>query len=671
MPNFEVDDLISAPRTAGLALSPDGSRLVTTVAVPDAEGKKYVSSLWEIDPAGESGARRLTRSAAGESSPVFLPDGSLLFTSARPDPEAKASGDEPDSQLWLLPAGGGEAQLVATAPAGIRAIAVAADAGTIAVATASFPDAASPEDDAARAKSRKDAGVTAQLFEDYPIRYWDHYLGPRERRLVVADPPGPDGERVVLRDVSAGSGRSLDEVSFVMTPDGTEVISGWVVADAITERRVDLVAISTANGERRVLATLADADHDAGACSPDGRWVVCQREQHGTPEQSERVGLWLIDRTGTTEGRALAPDLDLWPQTPVWAPDSSSLFFTADERGHRPVFRLDLDGGSVTRLTAAGYHDSVCVAPDGATVYALQSTVASPPQAVALDSRAPDQQGRPLPTPGVPLEVPSRVEETEATAPDGTPIHSWLVLPAGASASAPAPMVVFFHGGPLGSWNTWHWRWNPHVLASRGYAVLLPDPALSTGYGQSFIDRGRGRWGEAPFVDVMAAVEEAAARPDIDGERVAAMGGSFGGYLANWTAGHTDRFRGIVTHASLWALEQFHGTTDMGVWWEREFGDPYADRSRYDANSPNQHVGSIRTPMLVIHGELDHRVPVSEALRLWTDLRRHGVPSRFLYFPDENHWVLKPANARLWYETVLAFLDEQLLGKEWARPSLL
>jgi dipeptidyl aminopeptidase/acylaminoacyl peptidase len=233
--------------------------------------------------------------------------------------------------------------------------------------------------------------------------------------------------------------------------------------------------------------------------------------------------------------------------------------------------------------------------------------------------------------------------------------------------------VVWIHGGPLWSWNSWQWRWNPWILAARGYAVLLPDPALSTGYGQAFVERGRGRWGDEPYTDLMAAVDAACARPDIDDSSTAAMGGSFGGYMANWVAGHTDRFRCIVTHASLWALDQFHGTTDHGIWWEREFGDPYrdVDGSRYEEHSPHRHIDRITTPMLVVHGELDHRVPVGEALRLWTDLFRHGVEAKFLYFPDENHWILKPQNARVWYETVLAFLDHHLLGKDWERPSQL
>ena len=195
-------------------------------------------------------------------------------------------------------------------------------------------------------------------------------------------------------------------------------------------------------------------------------------------------------------------------------------------------------------------------------------------------------------------------------------------------------------------------------MAARGYAVLLPDPALSTGYGQAFIARGYRDWGTRPCADIMAATEAAVARPDIDADRVAMMGGSYGGYMANWMAGHTDRFKAIVSHAGLWALDQMFGTTDDPMFWRPQFGDPLTEPEMYEANSPHRHIERIRTPMLVIHGNKDYRVPVGEALRLWWDLARHGAEAKFLYFPDENHWILTPGNARIWYETVFAFLAE-------------
>jgi dipeptidyl aminopeptidase/acylaminoacyl peptidase len=209
-------------------------------------------------------------------------------------------------------------------------------------------------------------------------------------------------------------------------------------------------------------------------------------------------------------------------------------------------------------------------------------------------------------------------------------------------------------------------------MAAHGYAVLLPDPALSTGYGRAFLARGWGRWGAEPYTDLMAVTDAAQRRPEIDGTRTAVMGGSFGGYMANWIAGHTDRFAAVVTHASLWALDQFGPTTDLPGYWLREM----TPHMRVE-HSPHRHADAITSPMLVIHGDRDFRVPIGEALRLWWDLvARHDgppetLPHRFLYFPDENHWVLRPSHARLWYATVLAFLDHHVRGAPWQTPELL
>jgi dipeptidyl aminopeptidase/acylaminoacyl peptidase len=245
------------------------------------------------------------------------------------------------------------------------------------------------------------------------------------------------------------------------------------------------------------------------------------------------------------------------------------------------------------------------------------------------------------------------------------------VLPDGASQAEPAPLLLWVHGGPIFSWNTWSWRWNPWLMAAHGYAVLLPDPALSTGYGRDFIARGHGQWGGQPYRDLMTITDTAAARPDIDEVRTAMMGGSYGGYMANWMAGHTGRFRAIVAHASLWALDQMFGTTDEPTLWRRIFGDPATAPGRYLEQSPNLHVSQISTPMLIIHGDKDYRVPVGEALRLWWDLQLGGHDAKFLYFPDENHWILSPGNVIIWYQTVLAFLAQHVLGEPWQRPELL
>jgi dipeptidyl aminopeptidase/acylaminoacyl peptidase len=688
--SFDLETFLRQPRLAGLALSPDGGRLVVGVSAVGPSGDRFRTALWAVDPGGQRPPRQLTRSAPGESGAAFAPDGSLLFVSARPDPDA-ASDDDPTPALWALPPDGGEARVVFAPPGGVQGVSVASGSGDVVATSAIHPAAGSVAEDRDTQKRRDDAKVSAQLFTDYPIRYWDAYLGPRQpARFVlpaarfevpattVAAPTDADG-------TAAGEAADVDDPPLLargaallnadgdLSPDGRTYVTGWRRSGESRERRrpddlvADLVAIDVATGDRRTL--VADGRWFASPrVSPDGRRVVCVAEDIGAPDRVEEDHLVLVDLDDGAV-QELGPDLDLWPANPRWLPDGSAVVFEADQGGHAPLFRVDVASGEVTRLTAEGAYTDVCVAPDGSALYALRATIATPPRPVRLAPDVADQTPQELPSPVGDDPIDGRLERLTTVTDDGVEIGSWLVLPT--EGDGPAPLVVFIHGGPLGSWNSWHWRWNPYVLAAQGYAVLLPDPALSTGYGRSFIERGWGRWGETPASDVLAAVETAAAHDDVDADRVAAMGGSFGGYLANWLAGTTDRFRCIVTHASLWALEGFHGTTDVGLIWEREFGDPYEDAARFRANSPRQHVGDIRTPMLVIHGEQDYRVPISEALILWTDLMRHGVDARFLYFPDENHWILKPQNARLWYQSVLAYLAEHLRGEPFERPDLL
>ncbi|HUZ51858.1 MAG TPA: S9 family peptidase [Streptosporangiaceae bacterium] len=676
-------DYLAIPAVTGLCLSPDGSWLAATVQGSGPEPKKLVTSIWRIDT-GHAPAARLTRSAEGESAPAFLADGSLLFASRRPVPGARQAGDTEGSKaaLWLLPPGGGEARRVAGPPGGITSVATARTAQRYLAAVPAFAGTSGPDEDAARRKARADAGVSAILHETGLVRYWDHDLGPDCLRLLTAEVAagsGDDAGAADLRDLTPDAGRALDEQVFCLAPDGSVAVTGWLVPEKAGGTRTELAVIDLATAQRRTLLGASGADFSDPAISPDGQIVVAIRSEHDTYQRPGDVTLVTapLDADSETQPRDLLPGFDRRPLTVAWSPDSRMAYFTADDNGRCPVFAVRLDTGDVMKVTTddAAY-DSLCPAPDGRALYALRASISEPPAAVRIDVSeagtvpAWSEPVR-LPGPGGGLQVPGRVEEVTADGGDGITIRGWLVLPEGASAKSPAPVLLWVHGGPVMSWNSWSWRWNPWLMAARGYAVLLPDPALSTGYGQDFIGRGHGSWGDKPFADVMAITDAVMAREDLDQDRTAMMGGSFGGYMANWIAGHTTRFRAIVSHAGVWALDQMLATTDDPPFWYRMFGRPDTEPERYLACSPHLHADKISTPVLIIHGDRDYRVPVGEALRMYSDLSALGKRARFLYFPDENHWILKPGDVRVWYESIFAFLAENVLGEAWHRPDLL
>ena len=697
VPFASLESYIALPRVEGLALSPDGHTVVLTIATLARDRTSYERALWSVPADGSGSPTRLTRSAKGESGVAFTGSGDILFVSARPD--AAAEKDQEAAQLWVLPAAGGEARGVTRLLGGVSQIAATASGSNTIVMTANLlPSADSLETDAAARAERTTKKVTAILHESYPVRYWDHDLGPAEPHLLALDlsilretiadspdasGPNPSGtnpsgtDQALLpyptdlprpRDLTPSPGRSADTAGQALTPDGRTLIASLRVAEQRAGRFV-IVSIDVESGTMTTLFDEEGVDFEVPAVSHDGRRIAYVRADFSTPNGPADQELWVADIDGGNTCR-VAEGWDRWPSSLSFDADNESLIVTADHDGRGPVFRVPLDGGSPIQLTTDDFsYTDVAVDLASGDLVALRSSWVASPHPVRI-SRSGVVTA--LATPARLPEVPGSITEVETTVEDGARVRGWLLLPSDASPEHPAPLLLWIHGGPLNSWNGWSWRWNPLLAVARGYAVLLPDPALSTGYGLDFIARGWDAWGAKPYTDLMAITDAAEARPDIDGTRTAALGGSFGGYMANWVAGHTDRFRAIVSHASLWALDQFNGTTDNSWYWQSIF----SPQGMIDS-SPHHSVRDIVTPMLVIHGDNDYRVPVGESLRLWSELAEHhaspdgSTPHKFLLFPDENHWVLKPQHAVLWYETVFAFLDQHVNGANWARPKLL
>jgi len=646
VPFASLESYIALPRVESLALSPDGHTVVLTIATLARDRTSHERALWSVPADGSGSPIRLTRSAKGESGVAFTGSGDILFVSARPDAAARAE--------------------------------------------------------------RTTKKVTAILHESYPVRHWDHDLGPAEPHLFALDlsilretiadstnPSGPDASSTnpsgpdasgsdasfpgqallpfptdlpLPRDLTPSPGRSAQTAGQTLTPHGRTLIAALRVAEQRAGRFV-IVSIDVESGTMTTLFDEEGVDFEVPAVSHDGRRIAFVRADFSTPKGPADQELWVADIDGGN-ARRVAEGWDRWPSSPSFDADNESLIVTADQDGRGPVFRVPLDGGSPIQLTTDDFsYTDVAVDIVSGDLVALRSSWVAPPHPVRI-SRSGVVTA--LATPARLPEVPGSIVEVETTVEDGARVRGWLLLPSDASPEHPASLLLWIHGGPLNSWNGWSWRWNPLLAVARGYAVLLPDPALSTGYGLDFITRGWDAWGAKPYTDLMAITDAAEARPDIDTTKTAALGGSFGGYMANWVAGHTDRFRAIVSHASLWALDQFNGTTDNSWYWQSIF----SPEGMIDS-SPHHSVRDIVTPMLVIHGAIDYRAPIGESLRLWSELAEHhagpdgSTPHKFLLFPDENHWVLKPQHAVLWYETVFAFLDQHVNGAAWMRPKLL
>ncbi|MDN5821512.1 MAG: alpha/beta fold hydrolase, partial [Brachybacterium sp.] len=491
-----------------------------------------------------------------------------------------------------------------------------------------------------------------------PIRLWDHEIGDESRRLVLIT---PDGD---LTDLTPDVGTvTLYAASADLSPDGTTVATSWTQRGRGGETRSSIALIDTATLRRSVLCA---ADETAQFGSPlfsrDGRYLAVIRSTASSPTDTSFSRLEIHPVGGGDPVTAQLGDLSMTDLE--WAPDGP-LLVAGDLHSSGAVLTVDPATGEARTVAADGVFSSLAAAPDGAC-FALRSDIATPSRPVRI---AADGALCALPAPGAVGDLPGTLEWVEAGI-DEISVGGWLCLPAGASAENPAPVMLWIHGGPHGSYNAWSWRWCPWLAVERGYAVLMPDPAMSTGYGDAGLNRGWPRRPDVVFHECETLFDTVLERAELDGSRTAMLGASFGGFMANWIAGHTERFDAIVTHAGLWALDQQHRTTDAAASKMRVHRHEDEDPDWYRASSPHHEVDAITTPMLITHGNRDYRVPISEALRLWWDLvstwdgEPQHMPHRFLQLTSENHWVLTPSNALAWNQAMLAFCDQHVLGAD-------
>lgn len=682
MTHSSISQLLAATRLNGL-LTTRGGRVVAQISRPNSPGNAYVSSLVELT---DDTAVPLTRGNASVGAAALGEDGTTYFTSKRVGTDGKEADD---AQLWALPTRG-EARELASRPGGFGSLHLA---GTTLVAELSVHSQATNEAEHKKLTAeRGEAKVSAILHDDFPTRYWDADLGPARGVLAVAQlpqdlstaqpTPAPGADKADEADEDAI--KQLLHFSYVTMPPGR--LTSWH-ADASGRRalvsmtestdellgftNLYLVDLSNAAEPRLIRAATADYEYSSGPISPDGTRALVGRE-----------GVWTETASVTSQAQVL--DLDtgectpLWPQHDFWVraewADDATVVAISDDHGRGSVWLGDINDAAPKRIAGGPGQDLSFsqAAQAGERIVALASGIAVAPHPVSIAANGTlNAKVTDLPNPADAVEQVGTLREVEAVAEDGTPLRAWLRVPEG---EGPHPLVVFAHGGPWGSWNAFTYRWHPNPFVAAGYAVLLPDPAISTGYGQAMIDRGQHQLGGAPYTDILALTDAALTSPDLDSERTAFAGGSYGGYMANWVAGHTgDRFKCIVTHASLWDTESMGRTTDNSGW-----DKPM--RSQNALYNPQLFVSDIVAPVLVIHGDKDYRVPISQGHALWYDLLTFSATPldeegrtqhRFLYYPDEAHWVQGLGNARVWYQTVLGFLNQHVNGTAPERTATL
>jgi dipeptidyl aminopeptidase/acylaminoacyl peptidase len=605
-------------------------------------------------PVAGGAARQLTSSpGASSSSPVWSPDGrQLAFVSGR-------GGD--GAQVWLLPVDGGEARQLTRLEGGASMPVWSRDGRQLLVASQVWPEGDALAD---RMKRLSESGSSAMIYDELMYRHWDEWEDGKRSHVFIVDvatgaardlTPGPYD----TPPISLGGAQDYD-----LSPDGRELafVRNVDVPTAVgTGNDIWLVAVD--GGEPRRLTESA-ANDVAPQYSPDGRWLAyLAMERPGF--EADRQRIMLFDRR-SGEHRVLTDALDRSVDTFVWTPDSRSLFFLAQDEIHRSVYRVAVSGGTVSQITRAAYISSLALTPDGRSLVVGRQSSVLPNELFVLDTNG--RELRQLTRTNDALLSQLALQPAEPFWFDGaggTRVQGFLIRPPDFDASRKYPVVYVVHGGPQGAWSDhFHYRWNGNMFAAPGYVAVLVNPRGSTGYGQQFTDEISGDWGGRVYEDLMLGLDHVLTTyPFTDGSRVAAAGASYGGYMMNWFLAKTDRFRALINHDGVYDLRSMYGATEELWFPEWEFrGMPWTNPEMYSRWNPSEHVENFSTPMLVIHGGLDYRVPLEQGLQVFTALRRQGVPARLLYFPDEGHWVLKPQNAMVWWETVYDWLDRYIGG---------
>jgi dipeptidyl aminopeptidase/acylaminoacyl peptidase len=653
---FSVHDMLAMDRISDARVSPDGKRIVFVLRTTDLEANRGRTDLWLVGVDGD-GLKRLTTHPAGDSNPRWAPDGQTIwFLSSR-------SGS---SQIWRIRANGGEAQQVTDLPLDVGNLVVSPDGARLAFTLEVFPDCADLSCTTERLEEREKRDAGGRIYENLFIRHWDTWKDGRRAHLFSM--PSEGGEPVdttpnMDADTPSKPFGGPEEITF--TPDSRSLVfaAREVGREEAWSTDFDLFLVAAdGSSPRRNLTEANQAWDTQPVFSPNGKTLAyLAMSKAGYEADRFRIVLRSWPEGDT---RTLTEEWDRSPSGFAWSTDGRTLYARAANLGQVSLFAIDVATGDVRTVVEEGTVRSPVAA--GNRIVFGRDHLRSP---VELYSVGPG---------GTDVRQITRINEDKvAAARMGEPeqftfegwndetVYAYVVKPTDFDPAKKYPIAFLIHGGPQGSFgNDFHYRWNPQAYAGAGYGVVMVDFHGSVGYGQAFTDSIRGDWGGKPLMDLVKGLAAAIARYSwLDGERVSALGASFGGYMINWIAGKwPNRFRCLINHDGNIDERMAYFATEE-LWfpeWDHE-GTPWENPEGYRKHSPIDFVQNWRTPMLVIHGAHDFRVVETQGIATFTALQRRGIPSKLLYFPDENHWILKPANSILWHETVLGWLDQWTL----------
>lgn len=647
---FDVQTLLSLVRLSDPQISPNGQSVAFVAQTIDLAANKKPNSIYVLPILGGD-----PRKIADGDRPRWMPEGQrIVFDSDK-------SGS---SQIWIVNVDGSNPKQLSNLSTEAANVTVAPNGKYVVFSSEVFPECA--DDDACNKRHLDEAAQApkARVIDSLLYRHWTTWQGARRSHLFSAAFDAQSMQLSNFRDLTPGK-RVVPPFSlggpddYAISTDSTEV-SYAINADEqpAASTNTDIFVVPIAGGPSRQITTNPAADASP-QYSPDGKYLAWRAQQRPGYE-SDRWRLLVMERA-TGQVSVLTDLLDRSVNSFLFSPDSARIFFTVLDRGRQSIRYLPVGGGAI-RVAISGDNtlDDIQFTRDEKSIVFTRQSAMQPVEIM----RGSSSGGAPVPLTHfndglLAAHPPAPVQEMLTKGAEDAQIQSFLVKPANFDPSKKYPALILIHGGPESEWGqSWTYRWNAQVFAAAGYVVVLPNPHGSAGFGQKFVDDVNGDWGGRPYEDIMAVADQIAALPYVDKDRMVAAGGSYGGYMIDWILGHTDRFKALISHAGVYDLRSEAGETEE-LWFPKwEFsGMPWENPEMYDQWSPSHFVKEFKTPTLVMHGELDFRVPFGQGLQLFTALQMQKVPSKLVVFPDEGHWVLKPKNAILWYNTFIDWID--------------